>query len=71
MPLYLTLTSRGLFMLNFLEKRGAQKCASQDYFRANQIAGSSMENTEGAYKKCLMKITISHCRSPVIVYWRD
>ena len=48
MPLYLTVTSRGLFMLNFFEKRGVQKSASSDYFKANQIEESFMENNEGA-----------------------
>ena len=40
MSSYPSITSNGLFLFKSFEERGVQKSVYQDYFRANQIAGS-------------------------------
>lgn len=41
MPSYISVTSNDLFFLKSFEERGAQKYIFQEYFKENQIAGSS------------------------------
>ena len=40
MPSYLTVTSHGLFLFKSFKERCVKKSVFQDYFKANQIAGS-------------------------------
>ena len=40
MPSYITLTSNGSFLFKSFEEKGVQKFLFQDFFKANQIAGS-------------------------------
>ena len=40
MPLYLTVTSNGLFLFKSVEERGVQKTVFEDYFKTNQITES-------------------------------